>query len=179
MVDEAEERKKWFSKYYLADSDTTLFKVRVVYRTWIVQETRLSGVPSSFMIRTKFSLPHAIPLPRPVYRYTCSLHAPDLVGCVGKTRACILPLQTLNGQPPSRRDPRSQPGLRNLMQAPTIWNVLDSWAANSTVGLQTERRRFVRTHMADTDNILEILLRLVRGECATPFTGSTGPAISP
>jgi hypothetical protein len=35
------------------------------------------------------------------------------------------------------------------------------------VGLQTERQR---THMAETDHILEILLRLVRGEHATPFT---------
>jgi 20S proteasome subunit alpha 6 len=32
--------------------------------------------------------------------------------------------------------------------------------------------------MAETDNILEILLRLVRGECATPFT-QVAPAISP
>jgi 20S proteasome subunit alpha 6 len=63
------------------------------------------------------------------------------------------------------------------MQAPTIWTVLDSWAANSTVGQQTERQRFVRTHMAETDNILEILLRLVRGERATPFTQAS--AISP
>ena len=64
------------------------------------------------------------------------------------------------------------------MQAPTIWTVLDSWAANSTVGLQTERQRFIRTHMAETDNILEILLRLVRGERATPFT-QAGSTISP
>jgi 20S proteasome subunit alpha 6 len=64
------------------------------------------------------------------------------------------------------------------MQAPTIRTVLDGWAANSTVGLQTERQRFVRTHMAETDNILEILLRLVRGERATPFT-QAAPAISP
>jgi len=63
------------------------------------------------------------------------------------------------------------------MQAPTIWTVLDGWAANSTVGLQTERQRFVRTHMAETDNVLEILLRLVRGERATPFT-QAAPAIS-
>ncbi|KAH8996970.1 hypothetical protein EDB86DRAFT_2803849 [Lactarius hatsudake] len=61
--------------------------------------------------------------------------------------------------------------------APTIWTVLDGWAANSPVGLQTERQRFVRTHMAETDHILEILLRLVRGERATPFT-QAAPAIS-
>ena len=46
--------------------------------------------------------------------------------------------------------------------------VLGGWTANSTVGLQTERQRFVRTHMVETDNVLEILLRLVRGERATP-----------
>ncbi|KAI0260918.1 hypothetical protein BC834DRAFT_830933 [Gloeopeniophorella convolvens] len=62
--------------------------------------------------------------------------------------------------------------------APTIWTVLDGWAANSPVGLHTERQRFIRTHMAETDHILEILLRLVRGERATPFT-QAAPAISP
>lgn len=55
--------------------------------------------------------------------------------------------------------------------------MLDGWAANSPVGLQTERQRFVRTHMAETDHILEVLLRLVRGERATPFT-QAAPAIS-
>ncbi|KAH9921476.1 uncharacterized protein BXZ73DRAFT_91760 [Epithele typhae] len=48
--------------------------------------------------------------------------------------------------------------------APTIFTVLESWAANSNVGQPTERQRFLRTHMVETDNILEILLRLVRGE---------------
>ncbi|KAI9001144.1 hypothetical protein BD414DRAFT_511728 [Trametes punicea] len=48
--------------------------------------------------------------------------------------------------------------------APTIWTVLESWASNSNVGQPTERQRFLRTHMTETDNVLEILLRLVRGE---------------
>ncbi|OCH95855.1 hypothetical protein OBBRIDRAFT_883479 [Obba rivulosa] len=51
--------------------------------------------------------------------------------------------------------------------APTIWTVLEAWATNSSVGLPNERQRFVRTHMTETDNILEILLRLVRGERST------------
>ncbi|OAX43076.1 hypothetical protein K503DRAFT_766174 [Rhizopogon vinicolor AM-OR11-026] len=61
--------------------------------------------------------------------------------------------------------------------APTIWTVLDGWAVNSPVGAQTERQRFVKTHLTEVDNMLEILLRLVRGERATPFSQST-PAIS-
>lgn len=61
--------------------------------------------------------------------------------------------------------------------APTIWTVLDGWAINSPVGVQTERQRFLKTHMTEVDNLLEILLRLVRGERATPFSQST-PAIS-
>ncbi|KAL4075707.1 hypothetical protein J3A83DRAFT_4369948 [Scleroderma citrinum] len=61
--------------------------------------------------------------------------------------------------------------------APTIWTVLDGWAVNSPVGVQTERQRFLKTHMTEVDNLLEILLRLVRGERATPFSQST-PAIS-
>ncbi|KAF9263701.1 hypothetical protein L218DRAFT_980084 [Marasmius fiardii PR-910] len=53
---------------------------------------------------------------------------------------------------------------------PTIWTVLDSWAMNSPVGNgPTERQRFVKTHLSETENLLEILLRLVRGERATAF----------
>ncbi|KAG2051299.1 hypothetical protein BDR06DRAFT_959078 [Suillus hirtellus] len=61
--------------------------------------------------------------------------------------------------------------------APTIWTVLDGWAVNSPVGVPTERQRFVKTHLTEVDNMMEILLRLVRGERATPFSQST-PAIS-
>ncbi|KIJ70432.1 hypothetical protein HYDPIDRAFT_105152 [Hydnomerulius pinastri MD-312] len=61
--------------------------------------------------------------------------------------------------------------------APTIWSVLEGWAVNSPVGVQTERQRFLKTHMTEVDNLLEILLRLVRGERATPFS-QTAPAIS-
>ncbi|KAH9950080.1 hypothetical protein B0H21DRAFT_724715 [Amylocystis lapponica] len=60
--------------------------------------------------------------------------------------------------------------------APTIWTVLEAWAGNSNVGLPVERQRFLRTHMTETDNILEILLRLVRGERST-YSQST-PVIS-
>ncbi|EJF63022.1 hypothetical protein DICSQDRAFT_56357 [Dichomitus squalens LYAD-421 SS1] len=63
---------------------------------------------------------------------------------------------------------------------PTIWTLLESWASNSNVGQLTERQRFLRTHMAETDNILEILLRLVRGERST-FTQNapmTPPSVS-
>ncbi|KAF8803789.1 hypothetical protein BYT27DRAFT_7340602 [Phlegmacium glaucopus] len=60
---------------------------------------------------------------------------------------------------------------------PTIWTVLDGWSTNSPVGVPNERQRFLKTHMTETDNILEILLRLVRGERATPFSQSA-PAIS-
>jgi len=55
--------------------------------------------------------------------------------------------------------------------------VLDGWAVNSPVGQHSERQRFLKTHMTETDNVLEILLRLVRGERATPFAPS-GPALS-
>lgn len=62
--------------------------------------------------------------------------------------------------------------------APTIWTVLENWAAISPAGIETERQRFLKTHMTEEpENILEILLRLVRGERATPFSGLS--AISP
>lgn len=54
--------------------------------------------------------------------------------------------------------------------------MLDSWAVNSPAGSVTERQRFLKTHMTETENVLEILLRLVRGERATP--SQHGPAIS-
>jgi 20S proteasome subunit alpha 6 len=64
-----------------------------------------------------------------------------------------------------------------ILQAPTIWTILDSWSVNSPVGMQTERQRFLKTHMSsEPENILEILLRLVRGERATPFSGSSSSA---
>ncbi|KAK1227430.1 hypothetical protein PQX77_009577 [Marasmius sp. AFHP31] len=57
---------------------------------------------------------------------------------------------------------------------PTIWTLLDGWATNSVVGNgPTERQRFVKTHLSETENLLEILLRLVRGERATPFMSSS------
>ncbi|KAL0574319.1 hypothetical protein V5O48_007630 [Marasmius crinis-equi] len=57
---------------------------------------------------------------------------------------------------------------------PTIWTVLDGWATNSLVGNgPTERQRFVKTHLSETENLLEILLRLVRGERATAFASSS------
>lgn len=66
--------------------------------------------------------------------------------------------------------------------APTIWTVLDGWATNSPVGALNERQRFLKTHLTETDNVLEILLRLVRGERATPFsqtaTTISGPSIT-
>ncbi|KAF8665678.1 hypothetical protein AX16_000131 [Volvariella volvacea WC 439] len=63
---------------------------------------------------------------------------------------------------------------------PTIWTVLEGWAVNSPVGILTERQRFVKTHLTEIDNLLEILLRLVRGERATPFsqTAITAPSVS-
>ena len=47
----------------------------------------------------------------------------------------------------------------------------------STVGSQTERQRFVKTHLSEPENLLEILLRLVRGERATAFSAAA-PTIS-
>ena len=43
--------------------------------------------------------------------------------------------------------------------------------------MPSERQRFLKTHMTEPDNVLEILLRLVRGERATAFS-QTSSAIS-
>lgn len=67
------------------------------------------------------------------------------------------------------------------IQPPTIFTVLEAWAGNSSVGTQIERQRFLRTHMTETDNVLEVLLRLVRGERASYSQSSSGisaPSVS-
>ncbi|GAA5827419.1 hypothetical protein JCM3770_003966, partial [Rhodotorula araucariae] len=51
---------------------------------------------------------------------------------------------------------------------PTIQHALDSWAASSNVGTLNERKDFVKTHMSAIDNVVEILLRLTRGDRAGP-----------
>lgn len=60
---------------------------------------------------------------------------------------------------------------------PTLHTVMEGWANNSPVGQPTERHRFLKTHMSEIDNVLEILLRLVRGERATAFL-QNAPTIS-
>ncbi|EJD01269.1 uncharacterized protein FOMMEDRAFT_158400 [Fomitiporia mediterranea MF3/22] len=63
--------------------------------------------------------------------------------------------------------------------APTIQTVLTSWSTNSPVGVASERSRFLKTHMTDADNVLEIFLRLVRGERATPFSQNASSISTP
>ncbi|CAE7175379.1 unnamed protein product [Rhizoctonia solani] len=55
--------------------------------------------------------------------------------------------------------------------APTITTLMDAWCGHTMVGQPKERRRFVRQHMSNIDHVLEILLRLVRGERATAGSG--------
>ncbi|BGP24996.1 proteasome subunit alpha type 1 [Rhodotorula toruloides] len=60
---------------------------------------------------------------------------------------------------------------------PTIQNALESWAASSSVGSRKERNDFVKTHMSNIDNVVEILLRLTRGDRAGPshYSSSAQP----
>ena len=54
-------------------------------------------------------------------------------------------------------------------QAVTVYSIIDNWAQNSVFGPLKERRRFVAEHLrSDFDNIVEILLRLVRREGFAP-----------
>lgn len=45
--------------------------------------------------------------------------------------------------------------------------------------MPSERQRFLKTHMTEPDNVLEILLRLVRGERATAFSQSSSTISAP
>ncbi|KAJ6510140.1 hypothetical protein C8R47DRAFT_964628 [Mycena vitilis] len=68
---------------------------------------------------------------------------------------------------------------------PTLGSVLEGWSVASSAGTLTERQRFLKTHLTEIDNVLEILLRLVRGDRTAPLAlsaqGSTptaGPLLS-
>ncbi|KAJ6539048.1 hypothetical protein B0H19DRAFT_1176884, partial [Mycena capillaripes] len=69
---------------------------------------------------------------------------------------------------------------------PTLSTVLEGWSVASSAGTLTERQRFLKTHLTEIDNVLEILLRLVRGDrtaplaltAQTPAPALTGPLLS-
>ncbi|GAA5820528.1 hypothetical protein JCM11251_003031 [Rhodosporidiobolus azoricus] len=55
---------------------------------------------------------------------------------------------------------------------PTIQHALNSWATSSNIGNLDDRKNFVKTHMSDIDNVVEILLRLTRGDRSAPSHSS-------
>ncbi|KAJ7117299.1 hypothetical protein C8R43DRAFT_1036986 [Mycena crocata] len=61
---------------------------------------------------------------------------------------------------------------------PTLGTVLEGWTVASSAGTLTERQRFLKTHLSEIDNILEILLRLVRGDRTSPSTQNPAPSLS-
>ncbi|KAJ7688433.1 hypothetical protein B0H17DRAFT_1202981 [Mycena rosella] len=64
---------------------------------------------------------------------------------------------------------------------PTLSTVLEGWSVASSAGTLTERQRFLKTHLTEIDNVLEILLRLVRGDRSastqTPAPTLAGPLL--
>ncbi|SCV72146.1 BQ2448_4840 [Microbotryum intermedium] len=64
---------------------------------------------------------------------------------------------------------------------PTIQDALDAWASSSSVGSLADRKVFVAGHMSDIDNVLEILLRLARGDTRSHYntnhSSSSGPSV--
>ncbi|KAH7339111.1 hypothetical protein B0J17DRAFT_401961 [Rhizoctonia solani] len=81
---------------------------------------------------------------------------------------------------PLRPDPSGRANWSGKIQvadpdpAPTITTLMEAWCGHTMVGQPKERRRFVRQHMSNIDHVLEILLRLVRGERATAGGGGGG-----
>ncbi|WVO12690.1 hypothetical protein L204_100296 [Cryptococcus depauperatus] len=56
--------------------------------------------------------------------------------------------------------------------APTLQSILDNWASNCTLGTPSSRRAFISSLASSPNDLLEILLRLTRGE-RNPALGST------
>ncbi|KAK4046265.1 hypothetical protein OIV83_006188 [Microbotryomycetes sp. JL201] len=89
----------------------------------------------------------------------------------GEVEQWIISLGLTNGQDP-RKDKLSEWRGKIVVvdpdAPPTIEHTLKSWVTSSTVGNFDERKKFVETHMADIDNVVEILLRLTRGDRSGP-----------
>ncbi|KAM0791477.1 hypothetical protein ACM66B_005930 [Microbotryomycetes sp. NB124-2] len=97
----------------------------------------------------------------------------------GEVEQWIISLGLTNGQDP-RKDKLSEWRGKIVVAdpdaPPTIEHTLKSWATSSTVGNFDERKKFVETHMADIDNVVEILLRLTRGDRSGPSYSNAASA---
>jgi 20S proteasome subunit alpha 6 len=65
-------------------------------------------------------------------------------------------------------------------QGPTLQSILDSWASSSSIGTPQSRRAFNKD-LSNPDDILEILLRLTRGDRNSPvsLSSSSRRSLSP
>ncbi|GAA6008204.1 hypothetical protein JCM11491_001928 [Sporobolomyces phaffii] len=128
------------------------------------EEPTLSIVPSTSFNRPSFTivaqLDRANPLTEARWVKT------------GEVENWILSLGIANGQDP--KDPEKLSkwlGKIDVVdpdEPPTIQHALDSWATSSNIGSLGDRKEFVKTHMSNIDNVVEILLRLSRGERSGP-----------
>lgn len=101
----------------------------------------------------------------------------------GEVENWILSLGIANGQDP--KDPKQlskwlgKITVADPDQAPTIQHALDSWTTSSNIGSLDDRREFVKTHMSNIDNVVEILLRLSRGDRTGPSHHSASSHAQP
>jgi len=57
---------------------------------------------------------------------------------------------------------------------PTMHTILENWITGSGLGVGKDRRRFVKEHLtASTENLFDILLRIVRGSPTQPPISAT------
>jgi hypothetical protein len=70
------------------------------------------------------------------------------------------------------------PGSAVLLQPPTFEHALMTWRESSTIASKADLERFCATQMSNIDNIVEVLLRIIRGEHRTdrPFPQTPQPA---
>ncbi|KAK4049504.1 hypothetical protein OIO90_005455 [Microbotryomycetes sp. JL221] len=98
----------------------------------------------------------------------------------GEVEQWIISLGLTNGQDP-RKDKlsewRGKIAVVDPDAPPTIEHTLKSWATSSTIGNFDERKKFIEIHMADIDNVVEILLRLTRGDRPGPtYASASSPS---
>ena len=66
-----------------------------------------------------------------------------------------------------------------LRKVPTMHTILENWITGSGLGVGKDRRRFVKEHLtASTENLFDILLRIVRGSPTQPPISATSSLAS-
>lgn len=70
-------------------------------------------------------------------------------------------------------DPVRKVAIHSSHQAPTLQTILETWASLTTAGSTSSRSEFTKSLLSDPNDLLEILLRLTRGDRNPTYTSAS------